>query len=200
MKKRIRKRQGLVWKLIRKKIVSRMQNKKTSKFWRGDAPRSLERAGHPRELAMPCKLHAEPKNKQVRWHGSGGTWLVCLSPAAVCGDGGVCPPLRSEDPGRVLLFLEEQQFCGWWKGNGKNKRPPGVGGRMVFFVGGSRGAKLKFLMSVWQARQSGQALVEIFEKVGEKHAQNKRKCAREKIPQKKKKQKGREETRNTGNW
>ena len=168
---------------------------------RGDARRSLERAGHPRELAMPEKLHAEPKNKQVRWHGSGETRLSCLSPAAVCGDGGVCPPLCSEGPGsRVLLFFEEQQFCGWWKGNGKNKRPPGVGGRMVFFVGGSRRAKLKFLMRVWQARQSGQALVEIFEKVGEKHAQNKKKCAREKIPQKKKKQKGREETRNTGNW
>ena len=66
MKKQMRKRQGLVWKLIRKKIVSRMQNKKTLEILERDAPRSLERAGHPREVAMPAKLHAEPKNKQVR--------------------------------------------------------------------------------------------------------------------------------------
>ena len=57
---------------------------------------------------------------------------------------------------------------------------------MVFFVGGSRRAKLKFLMSVWQARQSGQALVEIFQKVGEKHAQNKKMRKRENPPKEEK--------------
>ena len=40
------------------------------------------------------------------------------------------------------------------------------------------------------ARQSGQALVEIFEKLAKENAQKK-------IPKKKK---GREETRNTGDW
>ena len=61
---------------------------------------------------------------------------------------------------------------------------------MVFFVGGSRRAKLKFLMSVWQARQSGQALVEIFEKVGEKHAQNKKKMRKRENPPKEEKTEG----------
>ena len=73
---------------------------------------------------------------------------------------------------------------------------------MVFFVGGSRRAKLKFLMSVWQARQSGQALVEIFEKVGEKHAQNKKNAQERKSPKRRKNRRGgrKRETREIGNF
>ena len=60
-----------------------------------------------------------------------------------------------------------------------------------FFAGGSRRAELKFLMPVWQARQSGQALVEIFEKL-----------AGRKMPQKNIPQKiwVRRKPRNTGDW
>ena len=117
----MRQRQGLVWKLIRKKIVSRVPNKKNLEILERDAVRSLERAGHPRELAMPEKLHAEPKNKQVRWHGSGETRLRCLSPAAVCGDAAACPPLCSE--GRCG-FSKNNNFVGGGKEMEKTKHRP----------------------------------------------------------------------------
>ena len=127
-------------------------------------------------------------------------WSVC--PPQQCVEMEVCVlpcALRVLAAG-CCCFSKNNNFVGGGKEMEKTKDRPALAGEWFFFVGGSRRAKLKFLMSVWQARQSGQALVEIFEKVGKKHAQNKRKCAREKIPQKKKKQKGREETRNTGNW
>ena len=57
---------GVGLEVDQKENCEQNAKQKTSKFWRGDAVRSWERAGHPREVAMPAKLHAEPKNKQVR--------------------------------------------------------------------------------------------------------------------------------------
>ena len=53
-----------------------------------------------------------------------------------------------------------------------------------------------------QARQSGQALVEIFEKVGEKHAQNKKNAQERKSPKRRKNRRGgrKRETREIGNF
>ena len=60
MKKERRQRQGLVWKLIRKKIVSRMQNKKIEILERrcgakfGES-RPSQRAGHARKTSCRAK-------------------------------------------------------------------------------------------------------------------------------------------------
>ena len=170
MKKQMRKRQGLVWKLIRKKIVSRMQNKK-----KHDSGEEM-RCEVGREQAIPerwpCQQNFMPSQKTNRCASmvqERQGWSVC--PPQLCVETELCPPLCSEGPGRVCCFSKNNNFVGGGKKNEKNKTPPGSGENSFFWREPAGG--LKFFEAVGQARIPAGS--EIFEKQAREKKKTKKK-------------------------